>query len=228
MKYFKSLVYLLKCYYDFHINLKKESHRMRSFFYARVSSKDQSLERQVSTAKDLGIQDEYIFIEKASGKDFKRPEYQLMKRILRSGDILYIKSLDRLGRNKQMLLDEWKDLIKNKEIDIIVLDMPLLNTTKYKDMKGIESLIVDLILQLLSYMAEDERTRIKERQEEGIRVAIKKGIKFGRKKIPIDENFKVVYSQWKKGNMTAIKAMELVSMKSNTFYRRVKEYESNI
>ncbi|WP_259472667.1 recombinase family protein [Clostridium estertheticum] len=119
---------------------------MRSFFYARVSSKDQSLERQVSTAKDLGIQDEYIFIEKASGKDFKRPEYQLMKRILRSGDILYIKSLDRLGRNKKMLLDEWKDLIKNKEVDIIVLDMPLLNRTKYKDMKGIEGLIVDLIL----------------------------------------------------------------------------------
>ncbi|MBW9146783.1 recombinase family protein [Clostridium sp. CM027] len=96
------------------------------FFYARVSSKDQSLERQVSTAKDLGIQDEYIFIEKASGKDFKRPEYQLMKRILRSGGILYIKSLDRLGRNKQMFLDEWKDFTKNKEVDIIVLDMPLL------------------------------------------------------------------------------------------------------
>ena len=199
---------------------------MRSFFYARVSSKDQSLERQVSTAKDLGIQDEYIFIEKASGKDFKRPEYQLMKRILHSGDILYIKSLDRLGRNKQMLLDEWKDLIKNKEVDIIVLDMPLLNTTKYKDMKGIEGLIVDLILQLLSYMAEDERTRIKERQKEGISIAMKKGIKFGRKKIPIDENFKSVYRKWKQGNITAVKAMELVAMKNNTFYRRVKEYES--
>ena len=199
---------------------------MRSFFYARVSSKDQSLERQVATAKELGIHDEYIFIEKASGKDFKRPEYQLMKRILRSGDILYIKSLDRLGRNKQMLLDEWKDLIKNKEIDIIVLDMPLLNTTKYKDMKGIEGLIVDLILQLLSYMAEDERTRIKERQKEGISIAMKKGIKFGRKKIPIDENFKAVYSEWKQGNITAVKAMELVAMKNNTFYRRVKEYES--
>ncbi|MBU3188930.1 recombinase family protein [Clostridium bowmanii] len=199
---------------------------MRSFFYARVSSKDQSLERQVATAKELGIQDEYIFIEKASGKDFKRPEYQLMKRILRSGDILYIKSLDRLGRNKQMLLDEWKELIKNKEIDIIVLDMPLLNTTKYKDMKGIESLIVDLILQLLSYMAEDERTRIKERQKEGISIAMKKGIKFGRKKIPIDENFKDVYRKWKQGNITAVKAMELVDMKNNTFYRRVKEYES--
>ncbi|MBU3182687.1 recombinase family protein [Clostridium psychrophilum] len=199
---------------------------MRSFFYARVSSKNQSLERQVATAKELGIQDEYIFIEKASGKDFKRPEYQLMKRILRSGDILYIKSLDRLGRNKQMLLDEWKELIVNKEIDIIVLDMPLLNTTKYKDMKGIESLIVDLILQLLSYMAEDERTRIKERQKEGISIAIKKGIKFGRKKIPIDENFKAVYRKWKQGNITAVKAMELVDMKNNTFYRRVKEYES--
>ena len=125
-----------------------------------------------------------------------------------------------------MLLDEWKDLIKNKEIDIIVLDMPLLNTTKYKDMKGIESLIVDLILQLLSYMAEDERTRIKERQKEGISIAMKKGIKFGRKKIPIDENFKAVYMKWKQGDITAVKAMELVDMKNNTFYRRAKEYES--
>ncbi|WP_431602559.1 hypothetical protein [Clostridium pasteurianum] len=105
--------------------------------------------------------------------------------------------------------------------------MPLLDTRKYKDMNGLENLISDLILQLLSYMAEDERKRIKERQEEGIKTAIKKGIKFGRRKTPIDENFKNVYTQWKQGEITAVKAMELVSMKSNTFYRRVKEYESN-
>lgn len=201
---------------------------MRSFFYARVSSKDQSLERQVATAKELEIESDYIFIEKASGKDFRRPEYQLMKRIFREGDILYIKSLDRLGRNKQMILDEWQELIKIKKINIVVLDMPLLDTRKYKDMNGLENLISDLILQLLSYMAEDERKRIKERQEEGIKAAIEKGIKFGRKKIPIDENFKVIYTQWKEGKITATKAMRLVSMKTNTFYRRVKEYESNL
>jgi len=163
---------------------------MRSFFYARVSSKDQSLERQINAAKEMKIEDDYIFIEKASGKDFKRPEYQLMKRMLRENDILYVKSLDRLGRNKQMILDEWQELIKIKKINIVVLDMPLLDTRKYKDMNGLENLISDLILQLLSYMAEDERKRIKERQEEGIKIAISKGVKFGRKKIIPNDNFK--------------------------------------
>lgn len=201
---------------------------MRSFFYARVSSKDQSLERQITAAKELEIQDEYIFIEKASGKDFKRPEYQLLKRMFREGDVLYIKSLDRLGRNKQMILDEWQELIKIKKIDIVVLDMPLLNTMKYKNMNGLENLISDIILQLLSYMAEDERRRIKERQKEGIKIAKDNGIKFGRKKILPVENFKYVYAEWKEGKITAVKAMELVNMKSNTFYRRVKEYESSL
>jgi len=201
---------------------------MRKFFYARVSSKDQSLERQIYAAKELGIDDEYIFIEKASGKDFKRPEYQLLKRMLRDGDVLYIKSLDRLGRNKQMILDEWRELIKVKKIDIVVLDMPLLDTMKYKDLDGIESLISDLILQLLSYMAEDERKRIKERQEEGIKLAISKGIKFGRRKIEINENFISTYNDWKQNKITAVEAMKKTGMKSNTFYRRVKEYESNV
>jgi DNA invertase Pin-like site-specific DNA recombinase len=201
---------------------------MRNFFYARVSSKDQSLERQIAAAKELRIAEEYIFIEKASGKDFKRPEYQLMKRMFRDGDVLYIPSLDRLGRNKQMILDEWRELIKVKQIDIVVLDMPLLNTMKYKDLNGIESLISDLILQLLSYMAEDERKRIRERQEEGIRVATQNGIKFGRKKIEINETFKSVYQDWKQKRITAVAAMKIVGMKSNTFYRRVKDYESNI
>lgn len=201
---------------------------MRNFFYARVSSKDQSLERQLSAAKEIGIEEEYIFVDKASGKDFQRPEYQLMKRMLRSGDALYIKSLDRLGRNKQMILDEWQELIKVKKVDIAVLDMPLLNTTKYKNLNGIETLISDLILQLLSYMAEDERKRIRERQEEGIRVAVQNGVKFGRKKFEIDDTFKSVYPEWKQNKITAVEAMKRVGMKSNTFYRRVKEYEANL
>ena len=201
---------------------------MRKFFYARVSSKDQSLERQIIAAKEAGIEDECIFIEKASGKDFKRPEYQLMKRMLRKDDILYVKSLDRLGRNKQMILDEWQELTRTKKVHMVVLDMPLLDTTKYKDMNGLENLISDLILQLLSYMAEDERKRIRERQEEGIRIAINNGVKFGRKKIASNSNFVSVYDDWKLGNITALKAMELVGMKANTFYRRVKEHEAPI
>ncbi|MDR3540929.1 MAG: recombinase family protein [Desulfosporosinus sp.] len=201
---------------------------MRKFFYARVSSKDQSPERQIITAKEIGIEDDYIFIEKASGKDFKRPEYQLMKRMFREGDILYVKSLDRLGRNKQMILDEWQELVRVKKVNMVVMDMPLLDTTKYKDMNGLENLISDLILQLLSYMAEDERKRIKERQEEGIRIAINNGVKFGRKRIIPNNNFISAYGEWKEGKITALKAMELVDMKANTFYRRVKDYESGL
>jgi DNA invertase Pin-like site-specific DNA recombinase len=199
---------------------------MRKFFYARISTKDQTLERQIVEAKKLGIDGSYIFLEVASGKDFKRPEYQLLKRMLREGDILYIKSLDRLGRNKQMILDEWNELVKVKKVDIVILDMPLLNTTKYKDMNGLENLISDIILQLLSYMAEDERLRTKERQREGIKIAREKGIKFGRRKIDPGEKFEEVYQEWKSGQITAVKAMEMLGLKSNTFYRRVKEYEA--
>lgn len=199
---------------------------MRKFFYARISSKDQTLERQIVEAKKLDIEEEYVFLEVASGKDFKRPEYQLLKRMLREGDILYIKSLDRLGRNKQMILDEWNELVKINKVDIVILDMPLLDTTKYKDMNGLENLISDIILQLLSYMAEDERTRIKERQKEGIKAALDKGIKFGRRKIEPGDNFEEVYIKWKNNELTAVNAMKLLDLKSNTFYRRVKEYES--
>ena len=200
---------------------------MRKFFYARVSSKDQSLERQVIQAKKLGIEEDFIFLETASGNDFKRPEYQLLKRMLRENDILYIKSLDRLGRNKQMILEEWNEIIKVKKTNIVILDMPLLDTTKYKNMNGIESLISSIILELLSYMAEDERIRIRERQKEGIKIALGNGVKFGRKKINVGENFEDIYKEWKDGKITARKAMKILNLKNNTFYRRVKEYENN-
>lgn len=199
---------------------------MRKFFYVRVSSKDQSVERQIAVAKEMGIPEEYVFIEKASGKDFKRPEYQLMKRMLRNGDILYIQSLDRLGRNKQMILEEWQELIQVRKIEIVVLDMPLLNTMRYKNLNCIETLISDLILQLLSYMAEDERNRIRTRQKEGVEVALRNGIKFGRRKIEMTDTFPSVYEEWKQQKITAVEAMKRVGMKRNTFYRRVKEYES--
>src|SRR5699024_1191487 len=127
-----------------------------------------------------------------------------------------------------MILDEWQDLVKNKQVDIAVLDMPLLNTMKYKNMDGLETLISDLILQLLSYMAEDERKRTRERQEEGIRIAKERGVKFGRKKQEIDDTFRAVYPLWKRNEITAVEAMKRVGMKSNTFYRRVKEYEANL
>jgi DNA invertase Pin-like site-specific DNA recombinase len=198
---------------------------MRTFFYARVSSKDQSEARQIAQAYELGISPEYMFIEKASGKDFARPEYQFLKRMLRPGDLLYITSLDRLGRNKQMILDEWQELTRHRLVDIAVLDMPLLNTAKYKDMNGLETLISDLVLQLLSYMAEDERKRIKDRQREGINAAKAKGIHLGRKKIPVPETFEALYTKWKNGQLTARAAMQQLGLKPDTFYRRVKEWE---
>src|SRR5699024_1987375 len=133
-----------------------------------------------------------------------------------------------LGRNKQMILDEWQDLVKTKQIDIAVLDMPLLNTMKYKDLDGLETLISDLILQLLSYMAEDERKRTRERQEEGIRIAKQNGVKFGRKKHNIDHTSKAMNRERKINELTAVEAMYRVGMKSNTCYRRVYEYEANL
>lgn len=199
---------------------------MRRFFYGRVSTREQNPERQIEAAKLLHIEEGYIFIDKASGKDFKRPEYQLLKRMLREGDILYIKSLDRLGRNKQMILDEWHELTKSKKVDMVILDMPLLDTTKYKDITGLETLITDIVLQLLSYMAEDERERIKKRQQEGIAIAKANGIKFGRRKIETSSEFESIYNKWKEGNITATKAMEDLNLKRNTFYRRVNEYEN--
>lgn len=201
---------------------------MRQFFYIRVSSRDQSVERQLDSAKELGISEDYIFIEKASGKDFKRPEYQLMKRMFRSGDILYLHSLDRLGRNKQMILDEWRELTQDKKIDIAVLDMPLLNTSNYKQLEGIETLISDIILQLLSYMAEDERKRISIRQREGVEAARRNGVKFGRSKVELPDNFPSLYNEWKANKITAVNAMGQLGMKRNTFYRRVKDYEKSL
>ncbi|WP_157456626.1 recombinase family protein [Carnobacterium maltaromaticum] len=201
---------------------------MRQFFSIRVSSRDQSVERQVAAAKELGISEDYIFIEKASGKDFKRPEYQLMKRMFRSGDILYLHSLDRLGRNKQMILEEWRELTQDKKNDIAVLDMPLLNTSNYKQLEGIETLISDIILQLLSYMAEDERKRISIRQREGVEAARRNGVKFGRSKVELPDNFPSLYNEWKANKLTAVNAMGQLGMKRNTFYRRVKDYEKSL
>lgn len=190
------------------------------FGYARVSSKDQSEERQVIAFKEYGIDERDIYIDKQSGKDFERKQYITLKNILRENDILVIKSIDRLGRNYNMIVDEWKDITKNIKADIIVLDMPLLDTTKNKDLLG--TFISDLILQILSYVAEQERTFIKQRQKEGIASAKNNGVKFGRPKIEIPSNFNNVISEWKNKKIKSKEAMELLNLKPNTFYSMVK------
>jgi DNA invertase Pin-like site-specific DNA recombinase len=199
---------------------------VRKFGYIRVSSKDQNELRQLEAMKEKGIDERDIFMDKQSGKDFKRAQYQLLKRILRKGDVLYIHSLDRFGRNKEEILQEWNDITKNIQADIVVLDMPLLDTTQFKDSLG--TFIADLVLQILSWMAEDERIRIRKRQREGIDVALKSGVDFGRPKYIITEEFKQAFHRWKSGEMTAVKAMKEIGVKKTTFYKLVKEYEREL
>jgi DNA invertase Pin-like site-specific DNA recombinase len=197
----------------------------KKFGYERVSTKDQNEARQRESLLQMGIDERDIYTDKQSGKNFDRPRYQLLKEILREGDILYVHSLDRFGRNKEEILNEWRELTKEKGVDIVVLDMPLLDTTKNKDNLG--SLIADLVLQILSWMAEEEREKIRTRQREGIDIALKKGVKFGRPKNPIPENFGEVYAEWKNGEITATRAMKQLNIKKNAFYKFVKEYEKD-
>ncbi|MFE0507047.1 recombinase family protein [Peribacillus butanolivorans] len=198
---------------------------VRKFGYIRVSSKDQNEGRQLQAMLEKGLNERDIFLDKQSGKNFNRVQYQLLKRMIRKGDVLYIHSLDRFGRNKEEILQEWNDITKNIQADIVVMDMPLLDTTQFKDSLG--TFIADLVLQILSWMAEEERDRIRKRQREGIDVALKNGVSFGRPKAQVTEEFKEVYDSWKAGEMTAVKAMAELGVKKSTFYKLVKEFESD-
>jgi len=193
----------------------------RKFGYVRVSSKDQNEGRQLDGMKKAGINARDIYMDKQSGSE--QAQYQLLKRIIRKGDVLHVHSLDRFGRNKDAILKEWNDLTKNIEADIIVMDMPLLDTTRYKDSLG--TFIADLVLQILSWMAEEERDRIRKRQREGIDTAVKNGVKLGRPKVEVTIEFIDVYKRWKNAELTAVKAMEELGIKKTTFYRLVKSYE---
>lgn len=192
------------------------------FGYARVSSKEQNEERQIVAFKNYGIDERDIYIDKQSGKDFDREQYNILKHILRENDILVIKSIDRLGRNYNMIIDEWKNITKNIKADIVVIDMPLLDTTKNKDLLG--TFISDLILQILSYVAEQERTFIKQRQKEGISTAMNKGIKFGRPTKEKPQNYDIVVSKWKNKEIRTKEAIEQLGLKPSTFYNMVNKY----
>lgn len=194
--------------------------------YIRVSSREQNIDRQVIKMKELGIEDRYIFIDKCSGKDFDRPDYQLMKRLIREGDVLYIDSIDRLGRNYDRILKEYKEITREIKADIICLDNPeLFNSKKYKEMGDIGKLIEDQLLSLLAYIAESERKKMLARAREGIEAAKLRGVYKGRKPIDMPSNFEEIYNKWKNNEMTARKAMNTLGLKTNTFYRMVKDYE---
>lgn len=195
--------------------------KSKVFGYARVSSKDQNEERQLIAFKEYGIDERDIYIDKQSGKDFNREQYNILKNVLRENDLLVIKSIDRLGRNYNMIVDEWKDIVKNIKADIVVIDMPLLDTRNNKDLLG--TFISDLVLQILSYVAEQERSFIKQRQKEGISNAKNNGVKFGRPQIEKLHNFDDVVFKWKNKEIKSKKAMELLGLKPNTFYNLLKK-----
>lgn len=197
----------------------------RKYGYIRVSSKEQNPARQKDALLKAGIEEGYIFTDKMSGKDFDRPEYQLVKRLLKEDDVLFIKDLDRLGRNYKKIKEEWKEITMDIGADIVVLEMDLLDTRKYKE--GMEELISNIILELLSYMSEKERNKIKQRQREGIKKAKENGVTFGRPKIEVDD-FDYYYDQvYNKEEMTAVEAMKELDISKSTFYRRKSEYEKS-
>ncbi len=190
--------------------------------YVRVSSIDQNEDRQMLALCEVGVTKQNIFMDKQSGKDFERPNYKELLCKLKSGDLLYILSIDRLGRNYNEILEQWRILTKEIGIDICVIDMPLLDTRNGKDLMG--TFIADLVLQILSFVAQSERENIRRRQAEGIAAARLKGVKFGRPEVPAPDNFADIVKMWEKNKITLDEALEQCNMKRATFFRRLREY----
>lgn len=197
---------------------------MSVYGYIRVSSKDQKEDRQQIALKEVGVERQNIYVDKQSGKDFNRPQYKKMLRKLKKDDLLYIKSIDRLGRNYEEILQQWRILTKEKGVDIVVLDMPLLDTRRGKDLMG--TFLSDIVLQVLSFVAENERTNIKQRQAEGIAAAKAQGIKFGRPPLPLPDNFYEIHKAWRSKKITLKQAAEACNMPVGTFYGKARKFEN--
>ena len=193
--------------------------------YVRVSSSDQNEERQIIAMKECGVVKKNIFIDKQSGKDFNRPQYMKLMKILKKGDLLYILSIDRLGRNYKEIQHQWRFLTKDIGIDICVLDMQLLDTRKGKDLMG--TFIADLVLQILSFVAESERTNIKKRQEQGIAAAKANGVKFGRPELVLPKDFPDIVREWEQKKILLDEVLERSHMSKSTFYRKRRKYKQS-
>lgn len=191
--------------------------------YIRVSSRDQNEDRQMIALKEVGIAEKNIYLDKQSGKDFNRPQYKKLLRKLKKDDLLYVKSIDRLGRNYEEILEQWRVLTKEKGIDIVVLDMPLLDTRRGKDLMG--TFLSDIVLQVLSFVAENERTNIRQRQAEGIAAAKAKGVKFGRPPLPLPDNFYEIHKDWRAKKITLKQAANACNMPVGTFYGKARKFE---
>lgn len=192
--------------------------------YIRVSTREQNEDRQLIALREIGVPEKNTYLDKQSGKDFNRPQYKKLLRKLKKDDLLYIKSIDRLGRNYEEILEQWRVLTKEKGVDIVVLDMPLLDTRRGKDLMG--TFLSDIVLQVLSFVAENERTNIRQRQAEGIAAAKARGVKFGRPPKPLPENFHSCYQRWKQGEITGTQAAKECGMALATFRYRAELYEN--
>jgi len=193
--------------------------------YMRVSSKEQNEDRQKIALTEMGVPENNIYMDKQSGKDFERTQYKRLLRKLNENSVLYIKSIDRLGRNYGELNEQWRIITKEKKADIVVIDMPLLDTRREKNLLG--TFISDVVLALLSYVAENERINIKQRQAEGIAAAKARGVKFGRPPLPIPQNFYQMHKDWRAGKITIEEAAKACNMCPKTFYSKAVKYEKS-
>ena len=198
---------------------------MAVYGYIRVSTSDQNTARQFAALEKWEIPKRNLYVDKQSGKDFNRPAYKKLLRKLKEGDLLYIKSIDRLGRNYEEIQEQWRILTKEKKIDIVVLDMSLLDTRNGKDLLG--TFISDVVLQILSFVAQNERENIRIRQAEGIAAAKANGVKFGRPELPLPDNFHEVHKAWREKKLTLKQAAEACGMKESTFFCKVKRIEES-
>ncbi len=190
--------------------------------YARVSSTDQNEDRQMLALSEAGVEKKNIYMDKLSGKDFERPEYKKLMKKLRSGDLLYMLSIDRLGRNYEEIQNQWRIITKEKAVDVCVIDMPLLDTRQGKDLMG--TFIADLVLQILSFVAQSERENIKKRQAEGIAAAKVKGVRFGRPEKDIPKDFANIVKLWEQKKLPLSEVIRKCNVSEATFYRRLREH----
>ena len=196
-----------------------------SFGYVRVSTKEQNEARQITVMEKLSIPKRNVYVDKSSGKDFERPQYKKMLRRMKKDDVLYVKSIDRLGRNYGEILEQWRILTREKGVDIVVLDMPLLDTRRGKDLMG--TFLSDIVLQILSFVAENERANIRQCQAEGIAAAKARGVRFGRPAKPLPENYRNVYRQWKAGEISGVAAARKCGMPLSSFRYRAERFETD-
>ena len=197
---------------------------VKTYGYIRVSTREQNEARQLTALREVEIPARNIFLDKQSGKDFNRPNYQKLLRKLKKDDLLYVKSIDRLGRNYEEIQAQWRLLTKEKGVDIVVLDMPLLDTRRGKDLMG--TFLSDIVLQVLSFVAENERDNIRQRQAEGIAAAKARGVRFGRPPLPLPDNFHMLHQAWRGQKITLRQAARACGMPTGTFYSKAIKLET--